>query len=62
VSAYFSGNLFTIIALVNRGLHALTMKRWGTSEEIAKAVLFLAFDPTFTTGTELPVDEGWSRL
>jgi NAD(P)-dependent dehydrogenase (short-subunit alcohol dehydrogenase family) len=26
------------------------MKRWGTSEEIAKAVLFLAFDATFTTG------------
>ena len=30
------------------------MKRWGTSEEIAKAVLFLAFDATFTTGAELP--------
>ena len=28
------------------------MKRWGTSEEIAKAVLFLAFDATFTTGAE----------
>src|ERR1700761_3778421 len=26
------------------------MKRWGTSEEIAEAVLFLAFDATFTTG------------
>ena len=34
------------------------MKRWGTSEEIAKAVLFLAFDATFTTGAELPVDGG----
>ena len=32
------------------------MKRWGTSEEIAKAVLFLAFDATYTTGAELPVD------
>jgi len=31
------------------------MKRFGTSEEIAKAVLFLAFDATFTTGAELPV-------
>ena len=31
------------------------MKRWGTSEEIAKAVvLFLAFDATFTAGAELP--------
>jgi NAD(P)-dependent dehydrogenase (short-subunit alcohol dehydrogenase family) len=38
------------------------MKRWGKSEEIAKAVLFLAFDATFTTGAELPVDGGWSQL
>jgi len=40
----------------------IPMKRWGTSEEIAKAVLFLAFDATFTTGAELPVDGGWSQL
>jgi NAD(P)-dependent dehydrogenase (short-subunit alcohol dehydrogenase family) len=38
------------------------MKRWGTSEEIANAVLFLAFDATFTTGAEIPVDGGWSQL
>lgn len=38
------------------------MKRFGTSEEIAKAVIFLAFDATFTTGAELPVDGGWSQL
>ena len=38
------------------------MKRFGTSEEIAKAVLFLAFDATFTTGAELPVDGGMSQL
>jgi NAD(P)-dependent dehydrogenase (short-subunit alcohol dehydrogenase family) len=38
------------------------MKRFGTSEEVAKAVLFLAFDATFTTGVELPVDGGWSQL
>ncbi|BCM24484.1 SDR family oxidoreductase [Methyloradius palustris] len=38
------------------------MKRFGTPEEIAKAVLFLAFDATFTTGAELPVDGGWSQF
>ena len=38
------------------------MKRWGTTDEIAKAVLFFAFDATFTTGAELPVDGGWSQL
>lgn len=40
----------------------IPMRRFGTSEEIAKAVLFLAFDATFTTGAELPVDGGWSQL
>ena len=40
----------------------IPMKRFGTSDEIAKAVLFLAFDATFTTGVELPVDGGWSQL
>ncbi|WP_055140233.1 SDR family oxidoreductase [Burkholderia plantarii] len=40
----------------------IPMKRFGTPEEIAKAVLFLAFDATFTTGLEIPVDGGWSQL
>ena len=43
-------------------LGIIPMKRFGTSEEIAKAVLFLAFEATFTTGFELPVDGGWSQL
>ena len=38
------------------------MKRWGRSEEIAKAVIFLAFDATYTTGHELPVDGGMAQL
>jgi NAD(P)-dependent dehydrogenase (short-subunit alcohol dehydrogenase family) len=38
------------------------MKRFGTSAEVAKAVLFLAFDATYTTGAELPVDGGLSQL
>ncbi len=41
---------------------AIPMKRFGTSEEVAKAVLFLAFDATFTTGAELAVDGGWSQI
>jgi NAD(P)-dependent dehydrogenase (short-subunit alcohol dehydrogenase family) len=40
----------------------IPMKRFGTSEEIAKAVLFLAFDATFTTGAEFPVDGGWTQI
>ncbi|UDL94342.1 SDR family oxidoreductase [Lichenihabitans sp. PAMC28606] len=38
------------------------MKRFGTPDEVAKAVLFLAFDATYTNGLELPVDGGWSQL
>ena len=38
------------------------MKRLGRSEEIAKAVAFLAFEATYTTGAELPVDGGISQL
>ncbi|WAS96770.1 SDR family oxidoreductase [Nannocystis punicea] len=34
------------------------MGRIGTPEEVARAVLFLAFAATFTTGTELYVDGG----
>jgi NAD(P)-dependent dehydrogenase (short-subunit alcohol dehydrogenase family) len=45
-----------------RAVGMIPMKRFGTSEEIAKAVLFLAFDATFTTGAELPVDGGWAQL
>lgn len=38
------------------------MKRLGTPEEIARAVAFLAFDATFTTGIELVVDGGDTQL
>ncbi|MEC3974196.1 SDR family oxidoreductase [Amycolatopsis sp. H20-H5] len=38
------------------------MLRFGDPGEIAKAVAFLAFDATFTTGAELAVDGGESQL
>ncbi|MFD4672410.1 SDR family NAD(P)-dependent oxidoreductase [Lentzea sp. NPDC058450] len=34
------------------------LKRHGTMDEVADAVLFLGFDATFTTGSELAVDGG----
>ncbi len=34
------------------------MKRHGSADEVARAVLFLAADATFTTGVKLPVDGG----
>jgi NAD(P)-dependent dehydrogenase (short-subunit alcohol dehydrogenase family) len=48
--------------LIAQMIADIPMKRLGTSEELAKAVLFLAFDATFMTGVELPVDGGWSQL
>jgi len=38
------------------------MKRFGRPEEVAKAVIFLAFEATYTTGAELAVDGGASQL
>jgi len=44
------------------GERVTPMKRIGTAEEVARAVLFLAFDATFTTGAELTVDGGLLEL
>lgn len=38
------------------------MKRHGSPEEVAAAVLFLAFDATFTTAQEFVVDGGLSQV
>ena len=38
------------------------MKRLGRPQEVAKAVVFLAFEATFTTGAEFVVDGGLSQL
>ncbi len=49
-------------ALMQAGDEITPMKRHGTPGEIARAALFLAFDATFTTGIELPVDGGLSSV
>jgi NAD(P)-dependent dehydrogenase (short-subunit alcohol dehydrogenase family) len=56
------GNKEAVAHVKEHMLGVIPMKRFGNSEEIAKAVLFLAFDATFTNGHELPVDGGWSQL
>jgi NAD(P)-dependent dehydrogenase (short-subunit alcohol dehydrogenase family) len=38
------------------------MKRFGQPEEVARAALYLAFEATYTTGTEIPVDGGLTQL
>ncbi|MFC9061947.1 SDR family oxidoreductase [Streptomyces sp. NPDC057074] len=38
------------------------MLRMGTPIEVARALVFLAFDATYTTGAELAVDGGGSQL
>ncbi|ONI74657.1 short-chain dehydrogenase [Actinosynnema sp. ALI-1.44] len=38
------------------------MRRFGRPDEIARAAAFLAFDATYTTGTELVVDGGATQL
>lgn len=38
------------------------MQRLGSSAEVATAMLFLAFDASYTTGAELAVDGGLSQL
>lgn len=38
------------------------MRRFGEPVEVARAILYLGFDATYTTGTELLVDGGASDL
>lgn len=48
--------------MVVLGDQVTPMKRHGTVEEIARAVLFLGFDATFTTGVELTIDGGLKHI
>lgn len=45
-------------AFMKIGDEVTPMKRHGTTEEVARAVLFLGFDATFTTGERIKVDGG----
>ena len=49
-------------ALKKLGDEITPMKRHGSADEFARAALFLAFDATFTTGVELPVDGGLAQI
>jgi NAD(P)-dependent dehydrogenase (short-subunit alcohol dehydrogenase family) len=49
------------IAFEREGEHVTPMGRIGTADEVARAVLFLAFEATFTTGVELAVDGGLAQ-
>ena len=49
-------------ALKKLGDAVTPMKRHGSAEEVARAALFLAFDATFSTGVELPVDGGLAQI
>ncbi len=48
----------TLAAFRKTGDEVTPLKRHARPEEVAAAVLFLAFEATFTTGADLPVDGG----
>ncbi|KAL5045029.1 hypothetical protein BDW71DRAFT_184669 [Aspergillus fruticulosus] len=47
-----------LVAFEEEGEKLTPLARNGTPEEVAKAAIFLAFDATFTTGTDIGVDGG----
>jgi len=49
-------------AFLEQGAATNPMGRFGEPEEVARAILYLGFDATYTTGTELLVDGGASDL
>ena len=51
-----------VVAFEKLGIDSTPMGRIAQPEEVAKAVVFMGFEATFTTGSELLVDGGLSRL
>jgi NAD(P)-dependent dehydrogenase (short-subunit alcohol dehydrogenase family) len=49
-------------AFEEHGRRTTPLGRIGQPEEIARALLFLAFEATFVTGVELPVDGGLGQI
>jgi|HubBroStandDraft_2_1064218.scaffolds.fasta_scaffold215159_1 NAD(P)-dependent dehydrogenase (short-subunit alcohol dehydrogenase family) len=49
-------------AMAEQFREGVPMKRFGLPEEVARAAVFLAFEATFTTGADLPVDGGIGQL
>jgi NAD(P)-dependent dehydrogenase (short-subunit alcohol dehydrogenase family) len=53
----------TAAAIKSHLAQVVPMKRMANAEEVAKAVLFMASeDASFTTGSELMVDGGWTEM
>lgn len=44
----------------DRPVHAQIINRWGQPEEMAKGMLYLVADATYSTGTELVMDGGFT--
>jgi len=54
-------SIFTEPDIINPRLELVPMGRLGTTEEIAKGILFLASDEaSFVTGAELVIDGGYT--
>lgn len=47
-----------VAAFIREGEEITPMRRIGTLDEVVRAILFLGFEATFTTGAELTVDGG----
>jgi len=48
--------------LLEQFRQAVPMQRLGLPEEVARAAVFLAFEATFTTGADFPVDGGIGQV